>query len=172
MTPETTEVMTRYLLETTLKAMGHVHAVLELVPDEHLDDQPVPEQLPLGKMIEHVYGAVAFTSRSIRRGRCDEGDVADLMTDNDATGTRPRIKEVEAIAREEIQAALAELDADMASRTIDYWFGWSLTGLETAGLGYEELCHHRGQLQSFLRLLGHVPPDIHTPAEAAEEALA
>ena len=41
-----------------------------------------------------------------------------------------------------------------------------------AGLGHQELIHHRGQVQSFLRLMGYAPPDIYAPPEAAEEGLA
>ena len=172
LTPECTEAMTRYTLEVTLKAMDPLIGALDLVPDDRLGEQPVPEQLPVGKMIEHALGAVAFSARAIRLGRCEESDVADLMTGDDSTGTRPRIREIEAVARSEVDSTLAELDADMAATTIAYWFGWQLTGLETAGLGYQELIHHRGQVQAFLRLMGYAPPDIYAPAEAAEEALA
>lgn len=172
LTPECSEAMTRYVLEVTLQAMDHLNRALETVPDDRLGEQPVPEQLPVGKMIEHALGAVAFTSRAIRMGKCDESDVADLMREDDATGTRPRIREIEGIARSEIEATLARLDPEIATRTISYWFGWELTGLETASLGHQELCHHRGQVQSFLRLLGYEPPDIYAGPEAEEEASA
>jgi hypothetical protein len=171
LTPEYTEAMTRYTLEGALKAMDPLVGALDLVPDERLGEQPVPEQLPVGKMIEHALGAVAFTARAIRLGKCEEADIADLMMDDESTGTRSRIREIEGVARSELESTLAALDADMAANTIDYWFGWKLTGLETAGLGYQELIHHRGQVQSFLRLMGFAPPDIYAPAEAAEEAL-
>lgn len=171
LTPECTEAMTRYTLEVARDAMGPLVAALELVPDDRLGEQPVPEQLPIGKMIEHALGAVAFTARSIRLGKCEESDIADLMQDDDATGTRPRIREIEGVARSELESTLSALDADMAANRIRYWFGWELTGLETAGLGYQELIHHRGQVQSFLRLMGYAPPDIHPPAAEAEEAL-
>lgn len=170
LTPESTEAMTRYTLEVTRKAIDPLLGALDLVPDERLGEQPVPEQLPVGKMIEHALGAVAFTARSIRMGKCEEADIADLMKEDEATGTRPRIREVEGVARSELESTLAALDADMAANTIEYWFGWRLTGLETAGLGYQELIHHRGQVQSFLRLMGYTPPDIYTADAPAEEA--
>ena len=171
LTPECTEAMTRHVLEATREAMRPLIQALDLVSDDRLGEEPVPEQLSVGKMIQHALGAVAFTARSIRLGKCDESDVADLMANDDSTGTRSRIKETEAISQAEIESTLAALDADMARRTIHYWFGWELTGLQSAGLGYEELVHHRGQVQSFLRLMGYAPPDIHAPAEAAEEAM-
>jgi uncharacterized damage-inducible protein DinB len=124
-------------------------------------------------MIEHALGAVAFTARAIRLGKCEESDIADLMVEDESTGTRSRIRDVEGVARSELESTLAGLDADMAANSIDYWFGWQLTGLETAGLGYQELVHHRGQVQSFLRLMGFTPPEIYptdAPADAAEEA--
>jgi uncharacterized damage-inducible protein DinB len=171
LTPEYTEAMTRHTLEGTRKAMDPLMGALDLVPDDRLGEQPVPEQLPIGKMIEHALGAVAFTARSIRLGKCEEADIADLMQEDESTGTRPRIREVESAARSELESTLSELDGNMAANTINYWFGWQLTGLETAGLGYQELIHHRGQVQSFLRLMGYAPPDIYAPAEAAQEAL-
>jgi len=160
------EAMTRYVLEGTLKAMGPLVCALDLVPDDRLAEEPVPEQMAVGKMIQHALGGVAFTARALRLGKCEESDVGDLMRDDDASGTRPRIREIEAIAREEVRGALAELDEDLATRTVAFWWGWNLTGLETASLGYEELVHHRGQVQSFLRLMGYDPPDIHAPVEA------
>ena len=171
MTPECSAATTRYVLEMTRMAMDPLVEALDVVSDDQLDEQPVPEQLPVGQMIEHALGAVAFTARAIRLGKCEESDVQDLMQDDDSKGTRPRIREIEAITRSEIEATLAELDAEAATRTIPYWFGWALTGLETANLGYQELCHHRGQVQSFLRLMGYEPPDIHAPAKAAGQAV-
>jgi hypothetical protein len=170
LTPESTEMMTRYTLEGTRRAMDPLIGALDLVPDERLSEQPVPEQLPVGRMIEHAFGAVAFTARAIRLGKCEESDVADLMKEDESTGTRSRIREVEAVARAELESTLAALDANMAAKAIDYWFGWQLTGLETAGLGQQELVHHRGQVQSFLRLMGFTPPDLYAPAEAADTA--
>lgn len=170
LTPENAEAMTRYTLEVTRRAIDPLMGALDLVPDERLSEQPVPEQHPVGRMIEHALGAVAFTARSIRLGKCEEDDVADLMKEDDSTGTRPRIREVEGIARSELDSTLAALDADMAARTIEYWFGWQLTGLETAGLGHQELIHHRGQVQSFLRLMGYTPPDVYAPGEPVEDA--
>lgn len=171
LTPEYAEAMTRYTLEGALKAMDPLIAALDLVPDDRLGEQPVPEQVSVGRMIEHAFGSVAFTARAIRLGKCEESDVADLMTEDESMGTRPRIREVESVARSEVESTLSALDPSMAANTINYWFGWQLTGLETAGLGYQELIHHRGQVQSFLRLMGFAPPDIYAPAEAAEEAL-
>lgn len=171
LTPENAEAITRHTLEVTRDALDPLMGALDLVPDERLSEQPVPEQHPIGRMIEHALGAVAFTARALRMGKCEEEDVADLMKEDDSTGTRARIREVEGIARSELESALAGLDADMAANTIEYWFGWQLTGLETAGLGHQELIHHRGQVQSFLRLMGYTPPDLYAPGEAAEEAL-
>ena len=172
LTPTCTEAMTRYLIEKTRAGLESLGQVLEVVPDERLDEQPVPDQMPVGKMIEHAYGAAAFTARSIRLGRCDETDIADLKMDEADTGTRLRIEEVAAIAAAEISATLAELDEQVATRTIEYWFGWSLTGLDTAALGLQEVTHHRGQIQSFLRLMGYDPPDIYAPADVSEGAVA
>jgi uncharacterized damage-inducible protein DinB len=172
LTPEYTEAMTRYTLEITSTAMDPLMGALDLVPDGRLGEQPVPEQLPIGRMIEHALGAVAFTARAIRLGKCEESDVADLMAEDESTGTRSRIRDVEKVARSELESTLAGLDADMAANSIDYWFGWQLTGLETAGLGYQELVHHRGQIQSFLRLMGFTPPDLYAPPEGSEEATA
>ena len=172
LTPDCTEAMTRYTLEVTRKALDPLMRALERIPDGRLGEQPVPEQLAVGKMIEHALGAVAFTARAIRLGKCEEEDVADLMTDDEATGTRPRIRRMEETARSEIEGALAMLDPEAAGRKIAYWFGWEMTGLETAGLGYQELVHHRGQVQSFLRIMGLEPPDLYAPTEVSEEAAA
>ena len=96
LTPECAEAMTRYTLQMTHGALASLMRTLDAVPDERLGDQPVPEQFPVGKMIEHAFGAVAFTARAIRLGKCEESDIADLMMDEFNTES-PLPREIRAI---------------------------------------------------------------------------
>lgn len=163
------EAITRYLLEATRNGLAPLTTALESVPDDRLGEQPVPEQYPVGVMIEHVFGAVAFTARSIRLGSCEKEDMADLTKEDEATGTRPRIQQMRDVATREIDQALAGLSPEAASQSIRFWFGQTMSVPETATLGFQELCHHRGQVQSFLRLMGLEPPDIYESAGASGE---
>ena len=62
LTPDKSEAVTRHALESTLQAMDPLMRSLDIVPHERLGEQPVPEQLPLGKMIEHSRTEQLFVS--------------------------------------------------------------------------------------------------------------
>ncbi len=156
----------RFLLEHVLTAMNPLDRALAAVPDDRLGERPVPEQYPVGLMIAHAFQAVGMCARSIRRGVCTEADVAALGDPESAGRDRARIGEIGRRARAEVRSTLKELDPPMATRTIDFYFGYEASATETAALALSELVHHRGQVVSFLRLMGIEPPDVYETASA------
>lgn len=163
------EAVARYELEKTLAAMNPLERALETIPEECLGERPVPEQQPVGPMIAHAFAAVAMCARAVRLGRGEEADFADLGNEGEAGRTNDGIRAMAETARNEVEATLRELDGEVASRIIEFYFGWKVSGVDAVDMGYAELLHHRGQVQSFLRLMGLEPPDVYdtSPAEEA-----
>lgn len=158
--------MARRDLTRILAALRPLDAALARIPDERLAEQPVPGQYAAGLMIAHAYHVVATCALAVRQGRLTEADAAGLGTPEGSFMERDAVASLGARAREEAAALRDELDEARVDASIDFHFGLSATGLETLGLAYGELLHHRGQVQTFLRLMGIEPPDVY----AAEPA--
>ena len=107
-------------------------------------------------------------SRAVRLGRCEEADIADIGSEEEAAKSKEGIRAVADTARRETERLLAELDDEALTRNIDFFFGHSASGLDTVAIGYGELLHHRGQVQSFLRVMGFEPPNVY--GEMVEQA--
>jgi len=144
----------------TRDALAALDRALATVPDGRFDEQPVPAQKAVGPMIAHTYQAAAMCARAARLGRLEESDMAGIG-DPEGTLTRVDIEGMAATAREEITAAIDAMTPEAADRTIEFFFGPTATGLQTTSIGYSETLHHRGQVVSFLRLMGLEPPNIY-----------
>ena len=166
LTPTEQLAAARYELDKTLQAMGPLDQALQTVPEDRLGERPVPEQYPVGVMIGHAFQAVGMTSRSARTGKCEEGDLADFPDPEKVGESRAGLTELGKMVRDETLALLDELQEEHVTRTIKFYFGYEATGLDTINIGYGELLHHRGQVQSFLRLMGLEPPSIYEPPPA------
>jgi len=157
--------MARRDLRRILAALRPLDAALARIPDDRLAEQPVPEQYPAGLMIAHAYHVVAMCALAVRLGRLTERDAAGLGTPEERYMEREGIASFGMRAREESEALLDELEPARVDGKVEFHFGMSATGLETVAIAYGELLHHRGQLQSFLRLMGIEPPDVYARGE-------
>ena len=83
------------------------------------------------------------------------------IPDPENTSERSGIEGIAAVARAELASAIADMTSDLADTKIDFFFGFSATGLQSTSIGYSELLHHRGQVVTFIRLMGMEPPNIY-----------
>jgi len=157
---EAREAIARFQLQATLAALDPVDRALALIPDDRLAERPVEMQLPVGALIAHIYQAAAMCARATRLGRMTASDMEGIGEPEKASG-RADIEAIGVTARAEIATAIDAMTADTADRVIEFYFGISATGLEAASIGYSELVHHRGQVTSFLRMMGLEPPSIY-----------
>lgn len=158
--PETREGIARFQLQMTLAGLDPLDRALELVPDERLGEEVVAGQMPIGTLIAHAYQATAMCARAARIGRMEEGDMVGI-SDPETTAERSEIDGLAAIARSELGAAIEQMTPEAADKMIDFYFGFSATGLQATSIGYSELLHHRGQVITFLRLMGIEPPNVY-----------
>ncbi len=156
----------RYQLEKTLLALSPLDRTVRSIPEERLGERPVPGQYPIGVLIAHAYQAVAMMSRAALHGHCDEEDMAELPDPERVGTSHAGLAGLGTVARESVQALLERVDEDHVTRSIAFYFGYEASGLDAINIAYAELLHHRGQVQSFLRLMGLEPQDVYdaTPA--------
>lgn len=150
----------RFQLQMTLDGLLALDRALDLVPDERLGEEAVPGQMPIGILIGHTYQATAMCARAARIGRLNEEDM-DGIPDPESTSGRANLEGLAAVARAEIAAAVDAMTSEAADTMIDFYFGFSATGLQSTSIGYSELLHHRGQVMTHLRAMGIEPPDVY-----------
>lgn len=161
--PDTRAGIARFQLQMILAALGPLDRVLALVPDDRIAEEVVPGQMPIGTLVGHTYQAVATLVRGSRLGHLDEEDMEGIP-DPEGVADRQQLVELAAIARAEVTAAIQGVSPETADALIDFFFGFSATGLQATSIAYSELLHHRGQAVTFLRVMGIEPPDIYEGA--------
>lgn len=160
MSPEVRAEIARFQLNSAGSALAVVDRAFSSIPDDRLSEVPVSGQMGVGTLVAHIYQAVAMCARAFVLGRMEEDDM-DGLRDPEDGWDRDSIAELGAQAHAEIAAALDTVSPDSASRSIDFYFGYQASGLETTWLCQSELLHHRGQLVTFLRIMGIEPPNIY-----------
>lgn len=129
-------------------------ACLDLVPEEKLDFQPVPEVKSLRLLLHHMYVNQKFYLLTARKGTMDVDDYKAMMKQVPDTKESLRREMGETFA--EFKQALGdeallkkEVQTLSGSRRVYHLFIGEL----------EHQLHHRGQVYTYLRLLGLKPPD-------------
>ncbi|MDX1396344.1 MAG: DinB family protein [Gemmatimonadota bacterium] len=161
--PDARAGIARFQLQMTLAALRPLDRVLALVPDDRIAEEVVAGQMPVGTLIGHTYQAVATLVRGSRLGHLDEADMEGIP-DPEGVTERQVLMELAAVARAEVTAALDSVTPETADALVDFFFGFSATGLQATSIAYSELLHHRGQAVTFLRVMGIEPPDIYEGA--------
>jgi uncharacterized damage-inducible protein DinB len=144
----------------TLRAIG-------TFADEDLDFRPRPEARSVRELILHIYGIEKVLAEGARDGRLTaEAENAALPEKEEAApilSSLFSVKKAQEFARNCRQAADAALnamsDSDL-SRIVESPFG-SFPGWQFFTFAYDEHWHHRGQLYTYLRLLGKEPPMLY-----------
>jgi uncharacterized damage-inducible protein DinB len=152
----TARLLARHLLDRVLPVLDE--AVRRLPPDR-LDFRPAPEVMTAKELAYHVYQVVYLLTRALETGRQDPADL-DTLPFDPAEATSPEElltygRAVQAYLRDAF-ARLADTDLDQPIARVP-----RPDGRETLLLAFEEAVHHRGQLITYLRAMGVVPPSIY-----------
>ncbi|HEX2205162.1 MAG TPA: DinB family protein [Longimicrobium sp.] len=149
---QTDHVLQR-LLRTFDKAVG-------MIPPEHLDFRPTPENMSAKAMAHHVYQIVLLTSLGVEKGEVTKEDAGSVTLDLMAVERAEALVDFGARVKERARAALSGLTEEALDREIRYYFGMKASGEDSLRNMMEEVLHHRGQMQVYLRLMGIKPPSI------------
>jgi uncharacterized damage-inducible protein DinB len=158
--------MTRSLISELEQEAATTRRVMERVPSDRLDFQPHPKAMTLGQLALHV---ARIPGSFARLGRMEGLDAAtaDFKLDSPA-GTEELKSTLEASVADAL-AFLGELDEERATGT------WRLHHGERELMKIPRLAlvrtlmlnhwyHHRGQLVTYLRILGVAVPSVYGPS--------
>ena len=129
------------------------------IPDDRLGFRPTPRNMSAAEMAHHVYQIVLITAIGVRDGACSRED-AILEPAPERIRRTDELVELGARVAATAERALSDLTDDHLDREIEYYFGMRASGLDSLRNLTEEVLHHRGQLQVYLRLMGVEPPSI------------
>jgi uncharacterized damage-inducible protein DinB len=130
------------------------------IPAESLDFRPTPRNMSAREMAHHVYQIVMITAIGVERGECTREELERVSPELGGVTDAAQLADLAARARAMAERALGKLTDEMLDREIRYYFGMRASGLESLRNLTEEVLHHRGQLQIYLRLMGVDPPSI------------
>jgi uncharacterized damage-inducible protein DinB len=163
--------MTKQELLSRRQYLDLVHGVtvraIGVFADDELDFRPKPGMRTPRELIFHLYAQEKSVAEAVRQGRFTL-EAANASNPEDPSAAAPlkalaTVGEAVAFARDchsaadEIVKALSEEDV---ARTVESPFG-NYPGWQYFLFAYDEHWHHRGQLYSYLRLLGKEPPQLY-----------
>ncbi|MFX0015286.1 MAG: DinB family protein [Promethearchaeota archaeon] len=151
-------------LDYTLNhAMKTLDKAILLIPDDKLNWKPAEDAKSAGELGIHVYmGTLAHFAGALK-GEFSDEDFSMIPFDSEKVKSASEIVEygekVKSYVRENLPALT---DADM-EKIVTYhcWDGFKFGSYESLVCNLEETIHHRGQLCTYLRMLGIKPPFIY-----------
>lgn len=134
----------------TLRAVG-------TFSDDELDYRPRPEMRSVRELVHHIYTMEKEIAEGVRRGKViEEGAPEALASLTTVAALQDYVRACHRAADEALEAMT---DEDLA-RTVEAPYG-SFPGWQFFAFAYDEHWHHRGQLYTYLRLLGKEPPMLY-----------
>jgi uncharacterized damage-inducible protein DinB len=135
--------------------------------DKDLDYRPQPSARSVRDLILHIYGMQRTFGEGIKQGKLTDEVENKAVPETEAgkvvAATLKTVADCQKYARECHRAgddALAPLTDEDLARQLESPFG-TFQVWQYFAFAYDEHWHHRGQLYTYARLLGKVPPMLY-----------
>lgn len=150
----------RYELDRLDTALAHIESAARRIPDNRLEERPVPGAMGAGELIDHLLRGIQMTIRAVARGTFTESDLAELPPADMTMASPKALSEYVREVRAEVRDMITALSEEMLDRETVWYFGIRASGHEACSLAYQEALHHRGQIMTYMRLMGVEPVDV------------
>jgi uncharacterized damage-inducible protein DinB len=163
--------VTKAELAAKLEYLNMVHGVtlkaIATFDDQDLDFRPQPTMRNPRELIFHIYAQEKILAEALRQGKftaeaanlsTPEAEVA--ATDLKALRTVSDLRAYAASCHETAEQSLGAMSDEDLARPVESPFG-TFPAWRYFDFGYDEHWHHRGQLYTYLRLLGKEPPMLY-----------
>ncbi|HLG14720.1 MAG TPA: DinB family protein [Blastocatellia bacterium] len=137
----------------TLRAIGSFS-------DGELDFRPVPQMRSARELIHHIYAGERGLAQGVRQGRIEADDPKAAELEMAAMTTVAAAQEFARSCHQAALDALGEMSDAEVARIVESPYG-SFPAWQFFLFAYDEHWHHRGQLYTYLRLLGKEPPFLY-----------
>jgi len=166
MTPDQAVFLQRYMLPTVQNEHRSTRAVIESIPQSHLDYRPDPHSKTAMELAWHIVAAEHRFYSGILAGAFD-------FTPNyrpASVQTGPQIGELYGRYFEGDLEGLTNLTGEQLTRSVDFRGLFQMPAVAYLNFSLNHTIHHRGQLSTYLRAMGGKVPAIY--GESYDTALA
>jgi len=129
------------------------------IPPEQLDFRPTPANMRARELAHHVYQVVFLLTRTVEVGAFRVENLDAMPFDLEAVERSEEIVAYGQAVKAYVRDAVSRFTEDDMERVVRE--GRHPTGFDNMNLLFEEALHHRGQLMTYLRLMGIVPPYLY-----------
>ena len=152
---------------------GVTRRAIAVLEDHELEFRPKPGMRSPRELVFHIYTQEQLLAEAARQGRFTQemagGSTPEDLSTAAALGRLRTVRDLLAYVDECHQAAehiFRSMSEEQVARPVESPFG-TYPAWQFFTFAYDEHWHHRGQLYSYLRLLGKEPPMLYDyqPAE-------
>jgi len=147
-------VMLRYfdkVQKVTLKAM-------KLIPEKKLNFKPCPEVMSVKELVSHIFANEKVFASGAKNGSISEDDFR--KESKEFKNLKSLINYAKKVHQNTNRIAKSLTGKQMKKKVKTFW-GDQFPAYTCFFILYDEHWHHRGQLFTYLRLLGIKPPDLY-----------
>ncbi len=157
------EILRKRILDVLDNRIKSFDKGLLLVSNENLDFKPATDALSVKDLGIHVYQCILVIAGAITKGNFTEEDYTLIPYDFSKISSAKELLEYGDKIKVYAKEVMSNLTADDLDREIKFscWGGFTeKIGIDVDTIP-EELFHHRGQLCTYLRMMGIQPPSIY-----------
>lgn len=137
--------------KVTLKAIN-------LIPPKKLNFKPCPEVMSIKDLIHHIYTSERVFANGAKKGFITQEDFK--KETRELRSLKSLINYAKKVHQNTNRIACSLTSRQMKRKIKTFW-GDQLLAYACFFVIYDEHWHHRGQLYTYLRLLGIKPPDLY-----------
>ena len=167
MKPEHGKIVSEFLLRALENEIPRTTGVFAALPANALDYRPDPLSKTALALMRHIALEDVWFLESVAAGNFgpmpDDSDACGLMTPQDCVKRYP----------EAMAAAIAKVRATSGEdlvKEIDFMGAWKMPAISFLSLAASHSVHHRGQLSTYIRVMGGKVPSIYGPSADTQVA--
>lgn len=163
--------MDKQTFSTLYKYFNMVHSVtlraIDAFADQELDFRPKPEMRTPRELLFHVYSQEKILAEAAQHGRFTAEAASSSSPEEQAgsqelhaLGTVNDLRKYAEACHDTAQSIFSSMSESQLNQPIESPFG-TFPAWRYFAFAYDEHWHHRGQIYTYLRVLGKQPPTLY-----------
>ncbi len=156
MTPQEAAALRDKLLDTLNADHKGMCAVIEHVPDEKLTYTPHDGLRPFAELAHHIYGTNLWFGGIMKAGKAEFGETPTV----DVPTTKAALLDACNGMHEQMLGLSKSLSGEQLAKPIAFFNYGEFPAVTFLEWSHDHLIHHRGQLTTYLRIMGAKVPAL------------
>jgi len=149
--------------QTLLQKYGYfdmVHGVtlkaIAQFSDSQLDFRPTPETRTVKELVGHIFASERVTAETLLTGKLTQEEADAAEAEAVKFNTTAELVDWARDCHQQAKSKIEQATEEQIAGNIEVFYG-TFPGWQMVNFAYDEHWHHRGQLYTYLRLLGIEP---------------